>query len=194
VVCQLGCRRCQPPRSAEHAHLHVPPAGTIPEGENLYSGQATVQIILLLLAFAQVPILLFLKPFYLRWEHNHARAKGYRGLGETSRVSALDGDDEDESARLNGNGNSFDDGEGVAMISQNVGDDEHEEFEFSEVMIHQVIHTIGKSLLAISPNQCHLLTKLVQSSVSTAFPTLPRTYVSGLCLLPISSCPLSCGA
>lgn len=119
--------------------------GTIPEGENLYSGQATVQVILLLLAFAQVPILLFLKPFYLRWENNRARAKGYRGLGETSRVSALDGDEDDESARLNGNGNSFDEGEGVAMISQNIDDDEHEEFEFSEVMIHQVIHTIGKS-------------------------------------------------
>jgi V-type H+-transporting ATPase subunit a len=109
----------------------------------LYKGQATVQIVLLLLAFAQVPVLLFLKPFYLRWEHNKARAKGYRGIGETSRVSALDGDDDNEGL-VNGHGPSFDDdGEGVAMISQNI-DEEHEEFEFSEVMIHQVIHTIGK--------------------------------------------------
>ncbi|KAG8405518.1 H(+)-transporting V0 sector ATPase subunit a [Metarhizium acridum] len=108
----------------------------------LYKGQATVQVILLLLAFAQVPILLFLKPFYLRWEHNRAGAKGYRGIGETSRVSALDGDDENEGL-VNGHGNSFDDdGEGVAMISQNINE-EHEEFEFGEVMIHQVIHTIG---------------------------------------------------
>jgi V-type H+-transporting ATPase subunit a len=106
----------------------------------LYPGQATVQVILLLLAFIQVPILLFLKPFYLRWEHNRARAQGYRGIGEVSRVSALDEEDEN---RPNGHTDSFDDSEGVAMISQNI-DEEHEEFEFSEVMIHQVIHTIGK--------------------------------------------------
>lgn len=113
----------------------------------LYKGQAGVQVFLLLFAFAQVPILLFLKPFYLRWEHNRARAKGYRAVGETSRVSALDGDDDDD-----GNGHAVDgrhslesDGEGVAMITQDLhGDGEHEEFEFSEVMIHQVIHTIGK--------------------------------------------------
>ena len=117
--------------------------GTINEGEQLYRGQAAVQVILLLLAFAQVPVLLFLKPFYLRWEHNRARAKGYRGIGETSRVSALDADDDEGEALVNGHGNSFDDGEGVAMISQNI-DEEHEEFEFSEIMIHQIIHTIGK--------------------------------------------------
>jgi V-type H+-transporting ATPase subunit a len=99
--------------------------------------QKYLQIFLVLIAVAQVPILLFLKPFYLRWENNKARAKGYRGIGETSRVSALDGDDEDGRASMNS------DGEGVAMITQDIGDEEHEEFEFGEVMIHQVIHTIG---------------------------------------------------
>jgi V-type H+-transporting ATPase subunit a len=116
------------------------------EGDPLYPGQAGVQVFLLLLAFAQVPILLFLKPFYLRWENNRARAQGYRAVGETSRVSALDGDDYDD-----GNGHAVDgrhslesDGEGVAMLTQDLNaDGEHEEFEFSEVMIHQVIHTIG---------------------------------------------------
>jgi V-type H+-transporting ATPase subunit a len=117
----------------------------------LYRGQKQVQIFLLLLAVIQVPILLFLKPFYLRWEHNRARAKGYRGIGE--RVSALD---EDEDEQLHGNGRQS--GEGVAMIAQDLDhddDDGHgggghgghgEEFEFGEVMIHQVIHTIGTCL------------------------------------------------
>jgi V-type H+-transporting ATPase subunit a len=113
--------------------------GSVDKNEQLYPGQAFVQVTLLLLAFAQVPILLFLKPFYLRWEHNQARAKGYRGLGERSHVSALDGDD-DNGHVMDGRPSEDD---GVGMITQDL-DEEHEEFEFSEVMIHQVIHTIGK--------------------------------------------------
>jgi len=110
----------------------------------LYPGQAAVQKVLLALAFMCVPILLFLKPFYLRHQHNKTRGQGYRGLGERSRVSALDDDDEDE-GHLNGGRDSMgDDEEGTAMITQDIGHGEHEEFEFSEEMIHQVIHTIGK--------------------------------------------------
>src|SRR3569833_1499226 len=118
----------------------------------LYKGQAGVQKFLLALAFLQVPILLFLKPLYLRWEHNRARAHGYRGIGERSRVSALDVDDDDDDDDNNGHAvgaRHSDDGEGVAMLTQNLGEDEeHEEFEFGEVMIHQVIHTIGPSFFS----------------------------------------------
>lgn len=109
--------------------------------EPLYPGQGPIQVFLVLIAVVQVPILLCLKPFYLRWEHNRARAQGYRGIGETSRVSALDHDD--DSHTLDGRASIASEGEGVAMITQDIGDEEHEEFEFSEVMIHQVIHTIG---------------------------------------------------
>uniref|UniRef100_A0A8H7NDB5 V-type proton ATPase subunit a n=1 Tax=Bionectria ochroleuca TaxID=29856 RepID=A0A8H7NDB5_BIOOC len=116
----------------------------------LYPGQSAVQKALLLLAVIQVPILLFLKPYYLRWEHNRARGKGYRGIGETAHVSALDGDDETRP-----NGNSLDENDGVAMISQNI-DEEHEEFEFSEVMIHQVIHTIEFCLNCVSHTASYL--------------------------------------
>jgi V-type H+-transporting ATPase subunit a len=132
--------------------------GKVDPAEQLYAGQKYVQVFLLLLAVVQVPILLFLKPFYLRWEHNRARGKGYRGIGERAvRVSALDDDaDGDDGAAgqnvANGRGASLDsEGEGVAMIAQNLDEDEGEgggehgeEFEFSEVMIHQIIHTIGK--------------------------------------------------
>lgn len=106
--------------------------------------QKFIQVVLVLLAVIQVPILLLLKPLYLRWENNRARAKGYRGIGETSHVSALD--DDDDTNTLDGRRSMMSEGSGVAMITQDLGqDEEHEEFEFSEVMIHQVIHTIGKS-------------------------------------------------
>lgn len=127
--------------------------GTLEDPEApLYKGQAPVQVILLLLAVICVPIMLFLKPFYLRWEHNKARALGYRGIGESTRVSALDEDDDEEGRTLNGGRESFgDDEDGIAMITQDIGHgEEHEEFEFGEIMIHQVIHTIGKFQLHIN--------------------------------------------
>lgn len=118
--------------------------GHVQGSEQLYPGQAVVQVVLLLVAVICVPILLLLKPFYLRWEHNRARALGYRGIGETSRFSALDADDEDGQLMNGGRDSMGSDHEAAAMITQDIGDEEHEEFEFSEVMIHQTIHTIGK--------------------------------------------------
>ena len=119
--------------------------GKVAPDEQLYSGQAAVQVVLLLVAVANIPILLLLKPLYLRWEHNRARAMGYRGIGETSRFSALDADDEDGQVMNGGRDSMGSDHEAAAMITQDIGDEEHEEFEFGEVMIHQTIHTIGKS-------------------------------------------------
>lgn len=168
--------------------------GTLDGGIALYPGQATVQVILLLLAVIQVPILLFLKPFYLRWENNRARAKGYRGIGERSRVSALD--DDDENGQTNGvHGDDGDDYEGAAMLTHDDGhgDGEHEEFEFGEVMIHQVIHTIGKSFRSLRYVEDDVLTNGHQSSALTASRILLLTSVSGLFRLLISSSPLCSG-
>jgi len=126
--------------------------------EQLYPGQGGVQVLLLLLAIIQVPIMLFLKPFYLRWEHNRARALGYRGLGEQSRVSALDEDGEPDGRLSEGRDSMVSDREGVEMIAQDIGGEgeEHEEFEFGEAMIHQVIHTIEFCLNCISHTASYL--------------------------------------
>ena len=117
--------------------------GTVEAEDQLYPGQATVQVMLVLLAVINVPILLLLKPLYLRWEHNRAAAKGYRGIGDTTHITHALDDDDDEGDTRHMNGRASTDTDEGAMITENIGDEEHEEFEFSEVMIHQ---TIRKSL------------------------------------------------
>jgi V-type H+-transporting ATPase subunit a len=113
--------------------------GTVEEGQQLYRGQAGLQVVLVLIALINVPILLLLKPLYLRYEHNKTAAQGYRGIGDTRRVThALDDDEENDDSHTNGRHSADDDDEG-AMITENIGGDEEEEFEFSEVMIHQTI-------------------------------------------------------
>lgn len=124
--------------------------------EQLYPGQKVVQQILLLVAVACVPVLLLLKPLYLRYEHNRARAQGYRGIGETSRFSALDDDDADGRAMNGGRDSMGSDHEANAMITEDIGDEEHGEFEFSEVMIHQTIHTIEFCLNCVSHTASYL--------------------------------------
>lgn len=115
--------------------------------ERLYAGQEYIQVILLSVALFQVPILLLLKPFFLRWKHNRTRDLGYHGISETSRFSALDGDNENEPL-VDRSGNSFsDDGEGVTINTQNISKDQP--FEFSEVIIYQVIDTISKLQLCL---------------------------------------------
>jgi V-type ATPase 116kDa subunit family len=142
-------------------YMFLQPGRVDPE-EQLYPGQAGVQVTLLLLAVVQVPILLLLKPLYLRYEHNKTVAQGYRGIGDTSRVThALDDDEDTENPDQQTNGrDSFGDDEGGAMVTQNIresaDDEEHEEFEYSEVQIHQTIHTIEFCLNCVSHTASYL--------------------------------------
>lgn len=143
-------------------YMFLQPGKVDPE-EQLYAGQAGVQVTLLLIAVVQVPILLLLKPLYLRYEHKKTLAQGYRGIGDNSRVThALDDDEEDADNRdEQTNGRiSFGDDEGGAMITENIGGtgdgEEHEEFEYSEAQIHQTIHTIEFCLNCVSHTASYL--------------------------------------
>ncbi|KAF8061695.1 V-type ATPase, V0 complex, 116kDa subunit family [Lyophyllum atratum] len=116
--------------------------GTIKPELRLYPGQGIVQSVLLLLAALCVPWLLITKP-YLTWkEMKRTEHQGYRGLGDAPR----DEPDDVLEAEEEGNGRA---------IAEDA-DEEHEEHDFGEVVIHQVIHTIEFCLGCISHTASYL--------------------------------------
>nr|GMD02577.1 V-type proton ATPase subunit A3 [Ipomoea batatas] len=122
-------------------------------GENqLFPGQKTTQLVLVLLALVSVPWMLLPKPFILKSQHNRHQGQSYAPI-----------QDLDESLLVDGSHDSSD----------------HEEFEFSEVFVHQLIHTIEFVLGAVSNTASYLrlwalstckdLPYLAHSELSTVF-------------------------
>lgn len=116
-------------------------------GENqLFWGQKQLQILLLLLAVVAVPWMLFPKPFILRkLQTERFQGRTYDLIG----ISDLDGDVEPDSARQH-----------------------HEDFNFSEVFVHQMIHSIEFVLGAVSNTASYLrlwALSLAHSELSTVF-------------------------
>ncbi|EAZ63292.2 V0 domain of vacuolar H+ATPase [Scheffersomyces stipitis CBS 6054] len=99
--------------------------------EPLYEGQASIQVFLLLVALICVPWLLLLKPLYLKRQLDKAAAE-YQELPT----------DEDE----------LEEGDAAAHDD----DEPHEEHNFGDIMIHQVIHTIEFCLNCVSHTASYL--------------------------------------
>ncbi|KAK3839051.1 MAG: V-type ATPase, V0 complex, 116kDa subunit family [Linnemannia gamsii] len=114
--------------------------GSVAEGDRLYPGQSFVQGLLVLIAFICIPWMLFLKPYYLKWEHGKARAMGYHQPSEHNVRVSTDSTRSEEAAG--------------AVVADEV-EGEHE-FEFGEELIHQVIHTIDFCLGCISNTASYL--------------------------------------
>ncbi|VVB01749.1 unnamed protein product [Arabis nemorensis] len=117
-------------------------------GENeLFWGQRPLQILLLLMAFIAVPWMLFPKPFALRKIHmERFQGRTYGVLG----TSEVDLDVEPDSARGH----------------------HEEEFNFSEIFVHQLIHSIEFVLGSVSNTASYLrlwALSLAHSELSTVF-------------------------
>ncbi|KAF6150550.1 hypothetical protein GIB67_030351 [Kingdonia uniflora] len=112
----------------------------------LREGKLGSQIVFLLLALIAVPWMLFPKPFILRRLHlERFQGRTYGILG----TSEMDLDIEPDSARQH-----------------------HEEFDFSEVFVHQMIHSIEFILGAVSNTASYLrlwALSLAHSELSTVF-------------------------
>ncbi|XP_028068774.1 V-type proton ATPase subunit a1-like [Camellia sinensis] len=117
-------------------------------GENqLFWGQRVLQVILLLSAVVAVPWMLFPKPFILKKLHSERFQGRTYGMLGTSEMMDLDA--EPDSARQH-----------------------HEEFNFSEVFVHQMIHSIEFVLGAVSNTASYLrlwALSLAHSELSTVF-------------------------
>ncbi|KAJ8450916.1 hypothetical protein Cgig2_032541 [Carnegiea gigantea] len=116
-------------------------------GENqLFPGQKTAQLVLLLLALVSVPWMLLPKPFILKAQHEN------RHQGESYVPLQVE-----ESLQAEANHDSH---------------DGHEEFEFGEVLVHQLIHTIEFVLGAVSNTASYLrlwALSLAHSELSAVF-------------------------
>lgn len=116
-------------------------------GENqLFFGQKLFQILLLFLALISVPWMLFPKPFILKKQHEERhRGRSYALLDNTD--DTLD----------------------FEMEHDTHG---HDEFEFSEIFVHQLIHTIEFVLGAVSNTASYLrlwALSLAHSELSSVF-------------------------
>lgn len=129
-----------------HVMIYLFLSPTADLGENqLFPGQKFLQILLLLLALVAVPWMLFPKPFLLKKQHQERhRGQAYTPLHSTE-------------------------GFELEIQSNSHG---HEEFEFSEVFVHQLIHTIEFVLGAVSNTASYLrlwALSLAHSELSSVF-------------------------
>ncbi|EXB63575.1 Vacuolar proton translocating ATPase 100 kDa subunit [Morus notabilis] len=116
-------------------------------GENqLFAGQKTVQLVLLFLALISVPWMLLPKPFLLK--------KQCENMHQGQSYTLIEGTEES------------------LQVESNHDSHNHEEFDFSEVFVHQLIHTIEFVLGAVSNTASYLrlwALSLAHSELSSVF-------------------------
>lgn len=129
--------------------------------EPLYEGQSGVQVVLLLIALVCIPWLVLVKPLYLKRQMDkEANEHKYQALLES-----------DSSASLPTDEGAHDDEE-----------EHHEEHNFGDIMIHQIIHTIEFCLNCVSHTASYLrlwALSLAHAQLSTVLWTMTISNAFG---------------
>jgi len=156
--------------------------GRVPPEAQLFAGQGGVQLILLTLAFLAVPWMLLAKPLVLR--HRYLQVSGYKSVCVREEREA------ESTRRL------IDDSCSDSSSDKN-GKYHQEEFDFAEVVIHQVIHSIEYVLGCISNTASYLrlwALSLAHKQLSVVFWEMIivdlgfgtcKTYGAYACALPL---------
>ncbi|XP_068716024.1 V-type proton ATPase 116 kDa subunit a 1-like isoform X5 [Montipora foliosa] len=122
--------------------------GKVEEKDTLFKGQAVIQTILVVIAVLCVPWMLLFKPFYLRYQHKGTQGQGFQRLSSrSSSPVAVNIDPSVEGEVIQRD---------LQPLAGQHSDDEHEEFDFGEVFVHQAIHTIEYCLGCISNTASYL--------------------------------------
>ncbi|GAA5848366.1 hypothetical protein JCM8547_004492 [Rhodosporidiobolus lusitaniae] len=124
--------------------------GNVDPNEQLYPGQAFVQVVLLLIALVCVPWMLCTRPYLEYREFQRIKEQGYHGIG--SNGHATDGETTGAEDDTDGEEVGAHQGHAVAMTEEA----EEEGHDMGEVIIHQVIHTIEFCLGCISNTASYL--------------------------------------
>ncbi|KAK0539576.1 H(+)-transporting V0 sector ATPase subunit a [Tilletia horrida] len=171
--------------------------GNVDKDKELYTGQAFVQTVLLLIAAVCVPWMLIAKPYILYKKNKARKGAGYRAVGGqegeelpshhgggSGGTGLLDDDDDEAEGAAAGGGNGAASGQDGGHGGGGGGGHGHgEEFELGEVIIHQVIHTIEFCLGCISNTASYLrlwALSLAHAQLSEVLWTMTLANVFGM--------------
>eukprot|EP00889_Picochlorum_renovo_P003738 jgi/Picre1/30768/NNA_006128.t1 len=138
-------------------------SGQCPENK-MFPGQGFLQVMLLLAMFVTVPWMLIPKPFILKKRHEErqqSRSVSYGILPSEDRSRV--GNDEEAALFVSGASDS---------VEEQDTSSQEEEFNFGEVFVHQMIHTIEFVLGAVSNTASYLrlwALSLAHSQLSAVF-------------------------
>jgi len=136
-------------------NMFLKPGSMDAQGQ-VFEGQGGLQVFLLLIALICVPIMLLPKPFILRRRHRQSLSKKH-DIEMTGLMHEENGSSTSPAHAGGGGGDAH---------------GEHGEFDFSEILVHQMIHTIEFVLGSVSNTASYLrlwALSLAHSQLSSVF-------------------------